>query len=151
MASRVVGGKRLIKELTKLADNLGLKKAESVLRRASGQALQPVLKEARNTVPVGTEIHTTYHGRVVGPGWAKRNLAIQTKIDRKRKVVRAMVGTRRDAGAFYITQFIELGTSKIEPNPWLETAFRRTRPEVIERFAHRMRRIIDREVAKAKR
>lgn len=149
MASVLLGGPELIRKLEALANSLGVKKAESVLRRAAGQAMQPVLKEARATVPVGTEIHKTYKGRVVGPGFASRNLISRTKIDRKRQLVRAMVGPSTEA--FYITQFIELGTSKIEPNPWLELSLRRRRPEVVKLYSERMERIINREVAKRRR
>lgn len=149
MASMLLGGPELIKQLTDLSSALGVKKSESVLKRAAKFAMTPTLKEARTTVPVGTEPHKTYRGQVVDPGFAAKNLIAVSKIDRKAQTVRGMVGPTSEA--FYATQFIELGTSKIEPNPWLETAFRRTQPEVTSRFQSRIKTLIEREVAKGRK
>ena len=70
MASELIG----VKELTKKLDKLDAKLAVKTLRSVLFKATTPVVRQMKSQVPVGTEAHRTYKGRLVSPGFSKRSI-----------------------------------------------------------------------------
>lgn len=121
---------------------LGNVAASKVMRGAMRAAMNEAKKEAEGSVPVGTVTHRTYRGRLVAPGFAKRNLRVVVVRDKSGAPLRALLGVRREA--FYAVQFLELGTSKMPANPWLVPAFERAQPAVTGKLIDGLRERIER-------
>lgn len=128
------------RELEKKLDRLSHLNQGRALRVALNASANPVVKQARATVPRGDVPHKTYKGRWVSPGFASRNIRKKVWIARNKTYGSAMVGVRSEA--FYALQFLELGTSEIPRRPWLEPAFRLTRGSQTSLFAQKMREYI---------
>lgn len=109
------------KELAYKLRALGGAASDKALRSAAMSATLPVLRSAQSRAPVreGSDPKRTYLGRLVAPGFLKRNIARRSMITRGG--VRVDIGPK--AEAFYGTQFIEIGTSRIAAQPWLRPAF----------------------------
>lgn len=118
----------------------------AVLRAGAVAGMRKVLAKAKATVPVGTRAHKTYKGRIVAPGFAARSLRVKgyTSRDKQRSV--AMLGVAPEA--FYAVQFIELGTAKIPPRPWLVPAFESTKDEAQAALRDAMLKRLDKALAK---
>lgn len=121
-----------LKELSQKLNALGQTVAARNLKGAARDAMLPVEQAARARVPVGSEIHKTYKGRTVTPGFAQRNVKRASTFSRARGVVRGMVGVAREA--FYAVAFLERGTSKMPAQPWLVPAFESVQAQVLTRF-----------------
>lgn len=125
------------RELQSKIMELGKLEGGKVLRAATLMATTPVRAQARKNIPVGVDAHRTYKGRLVAPGFAKRNIARKAYLSYDKSTARALVGV--NAEAFYALQFVELGTSKQQKQPWLEPAFRATQHEQIDKFGDAVR------------
>jgi HK97 gp10 family phage protein len=112
------------------------------LRDAVQKAMLPTYRDALHTIPVGTKPHKTYKGRVVEPGFAQQNLRLKTWTSKDKQAAAAMVGVNPEA--FYVLQFIELGTSKLPPRPWLEPAFRSNKGLAVSTITDELRKRIER-------
>jgi HK97 gp10 family phage protein len=110
---------------------LGLRDAArgAVLRKAASKGIRSALAKAKETIPVGTVEHRTYKGRLVLPGFAKKNVKVKTFVSQDKQAAAALLGV--DSEAFYAVQFLELGTSKMQAKPWLVPAFESTAPEQV--------------------
>jgi HK97 gp10 family phage protein len=135
MAAELLG----VRELSKKLDLLSSKVRGATLRKAANEAVKPVLEAARARIPVNkvNELHKTYKGRLVAPGFAQRSIKAVVKLSRDTRAVFARIGVRREA--FYAINFVELGTSRQAPDPWLRPAFDASRSSVISRFAEVLR------------
>lgn len=136
VSKALLGIAELNKKLNDLADP---KENGKVLRQSVGAAMRVVMKEARTRIPVGTQEHKTYKGRLVGPGFASRSLRVSTSF--REGVASARLGVRREA--FYAVQFIELGTSKIPRQPWLVPSLEAKQDEAVYALADAMRKRIE--------
>lgn len=87
-------------------------------------AIEPAYQKAVQTIPVGSEAHRTYKGRLVAPGFSQRSLRVVSRVDKNGTIVSAALGVRKEA--YYAVLFTELGTSKIPARPWLRPALRTT-------------------------
>lgn len=83
--------------------------------------IQPAFTAAEAKIPVGTRMHRTYKGRLVAPGFGKRSLVIVTTKKTNDGLPSALLGVRGEA--YYETQFLERGTSKMRAQPWLRSSF----------------------------
>lgn len=101
----------------------------AVLRKAASKGIKPAAAQAKATIPVGTVPHRTYKGRLVTPGFARKNVKTKTFISQDKQAAAALLGV--DSEAFYAVQFLELGTSKMPAQPWLGPAFESTATEQI--------------------
>jgi HK97 gp10 family phage protein len=139
MASELIG----VADLTRKLNLLGAQVAAKELRGIARVAMKIAYQKALATIPVGTIPHTTYKGRRVFGGFAKRNLRLVSFIDKKAGSAMAMIGPRREA--FYATQFVELGTSKMPARPWLRPAMESSQSamlaEVKTQLVKRIRRL----------
>jgi HK97 gp10 family phage protein len=156
-----LGYKELSKQLAAMSDAVGGK----ALRSAAMSAMLPALRAAQKNAPVGNPPYSygarrsvktrrtitartfdpypvkTYKGRLRTPGFARRNVARKARISRDKRTVNVMLGVKPEA--FYAVQFIELGTSRIPKQPWLEPAFRSSITEVDRRFRGQLKKLID--------
>ena len=140
MVSKVFGFEDVSDQISKLGKTLGGR----VLRRAAMQGTLPALRAAQAAAPVGDPPYEgkdpypvrAYTGRLRTPGFLKRNIGRKSFVSFDKRTVTVLIGPK--AEAFYGTQFIELGTSKIPRRPWLEPSFRRSIPKINKRFAERL-------------
>lgn len=136
-----------LKELSAKLRALGETVAARNLRGAAKDAMQPVEQVAHATVPVGTELHKTYKGRTVTPGFLQRSIRRAAFAKRRSKnEVRAVVGVAREA--FYGLAFVERGTSKMPARPWLVPAFESTKGQVLDKFKRSLASRIERAAKK---
>lgn len=136
-ASKIHG----MKELQKALQVIGPKMGGNTLRGALRDAAKPVLASAQSRVPVGSVSHKTYKGRLVGGGFASRNVKMKATLSRDKRSARVMIGVAPEA--FYAAQFLELGTSKIRRRPWLRPALASQRNNVNDLFRQRMARRLE--------
>jgi len=157
------------KELSEELKAMSTAASGAALKIAAREAIKPAVKAARAAAPVadppyhygagvthtaggtvyGTGAvrtvdpypHRTYLGRLVTPGFTRRNVATKITIDKTKTRVNAMIGVRPEA--FYALQFIELGTSKFARRPWLEPSFRASIPAVDTKFREVLKALID--------
>lgn len=129
--SHVIGLNKLSKELEKLGHDIGKK----VLRSAVSSALTPTFKKIKMGVPVGSKAHRTYKGRLVAPGFLKRNL----KRSSRYKNGRAIAKIKTNPEAFYGVTFLDEGTSKISARHWFARKFETDRRAIESRFAKILR------------
>lgn len=113
----VEGTADLIKQLR----NIGGLDNGKALRNSVLAGMSAARAEARNRIPVGTRRHKTYTGRYVSPGFARKSLRIITQLSPDKQKATAMLGVRKEA--YYVVQFIEIGTSKYAAHPWLRPSF----------------------------
>lgn len=131
---KIVGLQELSQQLRALGETVAARN----LKGAAKDAMEPTESAARASVPVGSEIHKTYKGRTVTPGFAQRSIRRAAFAMRGAKnVVRAVVGVAREA--FYAVAFLERGTSKMPAQPWLVPAFEQTQAQVLNRFRASLR------------
>lgn len=131
---RIVGFDDLAKKLQTLSD---VKEIGTAMKSAVGGAMRDTMKVAKGLMPEGKDPHYTYKGRLVAPGFARRSLRVITKVDKARGAVYALLGVRQEA--FYIIQFVELGTSKMPAEPWLRPAFSSSKDANIRKFGEGMK------------
>lgn len=136
---RVQGAKELQTKIMKLGKLDGGK----VLRNATLIATTPIINEARRRIPENdrTYLKATYKGRMVAPGFAKRNIARKVILSRDKSRANALVGVKSEA--YYAVQFVELGTSKQVKQAWLEPAFRNQKEAAVARFGAQVKRKIE--------
>lgn len=137
MANELLG----VKELTQQLVDMGVKVAAKELRATARGAMKIVYDQAVANIPVGSVPHTTYKGRRVFGGFAKRNIKLVTKINSDGSIA-AIVGPSREA--FYATQFVELGTSKMAAKPWLRPAFEAKKDAVLLEISAQLKKRLER-------
>jgi len=131
-------------ELEKKLEQIGGATAEKALRQAVMNASTPAFKAIKMAAPVGKRAHRTYKGRLVAPGFLRRNIVRRSRIHRGHNKTWAsvVIGVRDEA--FYGVQFLERGTSKMAARPWLAKTFARYRPQMEQRLKEQLRRKIER-------
>jgi len=137
---KVIGVGDLLQKFESLKTNV----ARGALRTATRKAAKIVAAEAESRAPQGTELHKTYKGRVVAPGFLSRNVKVKMWYDTARAAVGASIGVAKEA--FYGTQFLEIGTSKIPKRPWLVPSLEAKRAEAERNFVVELRAAIDRAI-----
>lgn len=115
----------------------------NILRSAVRAGIKPAKLRAVSLIPKGGVPHRTYKGRLVGPGFASRNIRVITTVSADRNKASAIMGVRREA--FYATQFVETrkGKSKDKGRPWLEPAMRQTQSEQLAALSAQLKKRID--------
>jgi len=131
-----------LRELQIKLRNMPEKVQKKVLRNAATLAVNPLVQEAKRSVPVSsrTYLAKTYRKKLIAPGFGKRSIAKKVKLYQDGKFAKAMVGVKPEA--YYLLQFVERGTSYQRKQPWLEPAYRKTRRAVLSRFQEVMRQKI---------
>lgn len=130
-------------------DELRVGVARSAMRKAGKAAGEVVRKEAQSRAPVGQTPHKTYKGRIVAPGFLQRHVQVKSSFRSRTGLLRVTIGPHKEA--FYGSQFVEIGTSKMPKQPWLVPALVSTRGEVEEIFVGALRAAIQKAVAQGKK
>lgn len=138
MASEMLG----VAELTRKLNELGVAVAGKELKGTARQSMKIVQDKAIAAAPVGTAPHTTYKGRRVFGGFTKRTMRLFAWVNKRTGSVEAVVGPSSEA--FYATQFIERGTSKMAARPWLRPAFAAAKDEVLKSIGDQLRKRMER-------
>lgn len=138
-----------VPELNAALKALEPRKQVNAIRNAARAAMRPVKREAEARVPRGSEPHKTYKGRLVAPGFAARNINVSTYASRDRSKIGATVGTKKEA--FYVRQFIEIGTRNIAPQPWLRPSYEANRTTMEREFRRSLRQKIIQQAKKARK
>lgn len=138
--AKIEGLKELNKKLAELGDKLGGK----TLRQAAMNATTPAFRKIKAAAPVGSRAHRTYKGRLVAPGFLKRNIKRKSRY----KGGRASVAIGVSAEAFYGVSFLDGGTRNTDARPWFKRNFINSQREMEKRLASELRRKILRIAAK---
>jgi HK97 gp10 family phage protein len=135
------------KELARLLKQMPDKMRGQVMRQAVRAASKPVIAKARTLIPVNKidELHKTYKGRVVAPGFAQRSITAVTELGKSKLTSWVRIGVKREA--FYATQFVELGTSHQAKQPWLGPAFDASQSAMLSAIVSQIRKFIAKQKA----
>lgn len=100
------------------------------LKRCVKAGINEALEVAIATCPVGTELHRLsikkrlrvqgIKGNTVGPGFAKASLRTIATINPEKNIASGLLGVRK--AAFYVLQYVELGTRYQRAQPFLRNA-----------------------------
>ena len=131
MTGEVKGMAELSRKLAKLGKELG----EKTLRQAAMGATTSVFKEMKAAIPVGKVAHRTHKGRLVAPGFAKRNIKRRSRVKKGRATVTIGVADE----AFYAVQFVDRGTKKMTARNWFKKRFILATPDMERKFAALLR------------
>lgn len=123
---KIEGTAALIEKLAQI----GKLEDGKALRSAARAGIKPVFIQAKANIPKSPDAAKTYKGRLVGPGFASRNIRTITQLKQAEGIVRASVGVR--AEAFYAVRFVERGTKKQKAQHWLTEAFEQTQGKQID-------------------
>ena len=125
------------KELDRQLAALAAVPRGKVLRSAVRAGMKPAADKWKDTIVVGQRPHRTYKGRLVGPGFAKRNIRIITTVSRDKNKAAAIMGARKEA--FYEPQFIERGFRGIPGRPSQKAALESTQQAQIDALAAKLK------------
>lgn len=158
-------------DVFKKMDLLSVKLNLSVMGKALRKAARPTLNKMKSLAPKGTKGHRTYKGRLVGPGFASRNIKMRTRSNKAGGFTAVEFGTTKEA--FYIINFYDQGPTTISSRrvptggtigrrggrrqlkripikpytlkcrPWFESTFKSDRQRLENDFAAAMRIEID--------
>jgi len=113
----LLGAAFLIKKL----QALGALDGGQIIRAAIRVGMNEAKKLAAQKIHVGKRMHRTYKGRLVAPGFGQRSLRVVVTQKTDSGLPAALLGVRKEA--YYQSQFLERGTSKMRAYPWLRSAF----------------------------
>lgn len=134
-------------ELLAKLEKLGKLEDGKALRTAAKAGVKPVFTQAKINVPKSLDAARTARkgpdgkGRLVGPGFASRNIRTISQLKPSQGIARASVGVRADA--YYAVQFVERGTRYQKKNPWLENASEATQDKQIEAVTESLQKSIE--------
>lgn len=133
-----------VAELDRKLAEMGKAVTGKALRAAVRAGGNVVKKAAQAKIPKGEQMHRTYKGRIVAPGFSSRNVRVVTKLDKTGEKASAAIGVRKEA--FYATQFVELGVPAhgIAARPWLRPAMAETRDMQQTAIAQALKRQVER-------
>jgi HK97 gp10 family phage protein len=90
----------------------------NAIRAAVRAGMQPVLRVAKANAPVSSAPHKVYTGDTVLPGFARDSLHIISAVSGTQ--VKGLLGPSKKA--YYITAFVERGTSRAPAYPFIVPA-----------------------------
>lgn len=128
--------------LIRKLDALGKLEDGKALRAAVRAGIKPAEVKAKALIPenVDKQLHRTYKGRLVAPGFARRSIRSITKLDKSKQKASAALGVRKEA--FYAVQFVERGTARHAAQRWLQPAFESTQREQQQALADSLRKSV---------
>jgi len=115
-----------------------------IVAQAARAAMIPMMKEARANAPQGKKTHRTYKGRLVAPGFLKRNIKLRKMKLRSKEHIGYSLAARKEA---WYGKLIETGFKGIPGKSWLGRADRTHGNQVSANF----RRNILARIERAKR
>lgn len=145
MATEYVEGASVLKKAFEELADMGSKDWKATMNSAVRVPMTSVRKKAAGNLaaisPGKAKWHLTYKGRLVGAGFASRNLKLVVKVNPKKGTATAILGVVREA--FYVLSFFELGTAYIPRHPWLTPAMESSTDTMIAQVGAAMRKRID--------
>lgn len=120
-----------VAQLTRQLIALGKLDDGKALRGSVKAGIQPAYKRARASIPVGSVPHrlaAAYGKQLVNSGFARQSLRTITTINAQKNIASALLGVRKNA--FYILNFVELGTRYQRAQPWIRPAFFNSRADM---------------------
>jgi HK97 gp10 family phage protein len=120
-----------VAQLTRQLISLGKLDDGKALKAAVKAGIQPAYKRAKATIPVGSVPHrlaAAYGKQLVNSGFAQQSLRTITTINAEKNIASALLGVRKNA--FYILNFVELGTRYQRAQPFLRPAFFNSRDDM---------------------
>lgn len=130
-----------VAQLTRQLDALGKLEDGKALQAGVRAAIKSAKQRAEALIPVGVDEHRTHKGRLVAPGFAKRNIKVKVSTSRDKQRATASLGVSSEA--YYAVQFVELGTSEMPAHPWLRPAFESTQSAQQQGLAASLRKSIE--------
>ena len=121
---RIDGMKELQRKIAEIQNETSPALTAASLRAA----LKPMQEAAISNAPLGDKAHRSYKGRLLSPGFLKRNIKLK-KI--KGKNVGYTLAARDEA--FY-GRIIEYGFKGVPGNEWLGGAYEDTKDQVMNNF-----------------
>jgi HK97 gp10 family phage protein len=116
--------------LTRQLQALGSLDDGKALKRCVKAGINVARDRWEHTIPVGKEIHRAaiskrlkkagIKGLSIGPGFAKQNIRTISTINSAKNVASGLLGVRK--AAYYVLQFVELGTRYQRAQPTLRNA-----------------------------
>lgn len=113
----------------------------NITRNAVRAGIGAAYKAAKTRIKKGDQAFRTYTGRLVGPGFASRNIRVISVLSKDKTSATAILGVRKEA--YYAVQFLERGTSKMAAQPWLRPSFYGTAAEQQRGIVQYMQKRID--------
>ena len=117
-----------MKELQRKIDEIQKETSVDFTNKSLRAALKPMTDDAISSAPLGDKAHRSSKGRMLAPGFLKRNIKLK-KI--KGKNAGYTLAARGDA--FY-GRIIELGFRSRTSDPWLGEAYEDTKDQVMNNF-----------------
>jgi HK97 gp10 family phage protein len=126
--------------LTRQLQALGKLDDGKALKRCVRAGINVARDRWEQTIPVSKEIHRIairkrlkdlgIKGLAVGPGFAKENIRVIATINSSKDIASGLLGVRK--AAYYVLQFVELGTRYQRAQPTLRNALLNSRDGVEE-------------------
>lgn len=138
MASQLEGVADLTRKLTDMKGAAAGKELRAVVKLA----MQETEHKARARIPQGKVPHKTYRGRLVSPGFAASQLYANSYVDKKTGSAVAILGVGREG--FYATIFVELGTARMQAQPWLRPSFEESQDPMLRIIAEELKKRVER-------
>lgn len=91
-----------------------------VLRQSASAAVNPMLQAARANAPKGERQHKTYKGRLVTPGFLRRNVKKKVRTSRDKNIVFITIDSFDEA---WYGDLQETGFKGVPPKRWLGRAY----------------------------
>lgn len=111
------------------------------LRAAAKAGVKPIFDQAKANIPKSQEAARTYKGRLVGPGFASRNIRTISQLKQSQGIARASVGVRAEAN--YAVDFVERGTKHQKAQHWLTEAASQTIDKQVQAVEDSLQKTID--------
>lgn len=139
----------MLADLTAKLSAMGKLEDGKALRTAVKAGIRPVFTQAKANIPKSSQFVKTYKGRLVGPGFASRNIRTISQLKPAEGIARASVGVR--AEAYYAVNFVQQGKGPHNPRaqPWLTDAAEQTLSQQDAAVAASLQKSIDK-AAKSK-
>ena len=112
-------------QLTRQLNALASLEEGRALKRAVTAGIQPAFHRAQEIIPVGIQAHRLKNGLLVAPGYAKSQLATRSSINGAKNIASGLLSVLADA--YYVLQFVELGTRYMPAEPWISRSLLETR------------------------
>ncbi len=110
------------------------------LRNAVRAGMRPALLAARANINISAlpyRLAKSYGREKVQPGFAQKNIRVVTTVSPDKQKGIAILGVRKRA--FFAVSFLERGTKRMAPHPWLRPAFYSTQEAQKQALADKLK------------
>lgn len=129
---KITGAKEIERKLKSLAPKI----AKKVVRKALKSATKVVKLAVEQEAPVGDT------------GILSASVKVRTRTKKGKMTATVQIGDKNFAGDTWYAPAVEFGTSKMEPNPFMQRAFDKTEDQVANQLTQDLVRGIENEMKK---